>query len=104
DNAARAGVSSDVEICERSLAMLDAPSGPGTLATNPPYGVRIGARSEQRRLYAELGRMARARCPGWTMALLCPAGPDAALSLPLSVRLSTRNGGIAVRLIVGRIP
>jgi putative N6-adenine-specific DNA methylase len=104
-NAARAGVSEDVDLSTRSISAIAPPPGPGSVVINPPYGVRVGERDPLRNLYAALGRTLRDRCPGWTLALL---SPDHALErqvgIPLDEALRTSNGGIPVRLVVGRVP
>jgi putative N6-adenine-specific DNA methylase len=103
-NATRAGVAADIEITRRSLSAVEPPRGPGWLVTNPPYGVRVGERDPLRDLYAQLGHVARAKCAGWTVALLAA---DRALArhtgLPLVPRLETSNGGIPVTMMVGRV-
>jgi putative N6-adenine-specific DNA methylase len=96
-NAARAGVERDIEIIQRPLSELAAPEAAGHLVTNPPYGVRVGDRSELDALYASLGRTATERLDGWCVVLLA-AEPRlaAATALPLRELFATRNGGIAV--------
>jgi putative N6-adenine-specific DNA methylase len=69
-NAARAGVLPDLELAVLPLSGLEPPPGTGWLVTNPPYGVRVGESDALRNLYAALGRVARGRLPGWTVALL----------------------------------
>jgi putative N6-adenine-specific DNA methylase len=104
-NAARAGVSEDVDLAVRPISAIEPPPGPGWIVINPPYGVRVGERDPLRNLYAALGRTLRARAPGWTLALL---SPDHALErqvgIPLDEALRTSNGGIPVRLVVGHVP
>jgi putative N6-adenine-specific DNA methylase len=104
-NAARAGVSDDIDLGVRPISAIEPPPGPGWIVINPPYGVRVGERDPLRNLYAALGRTLRAGAPGWTLALL---SPDHALErqvgLPLDEALRTSNGGIPVRLVVGRVP
>jgi putative N6-adenine-specific DNA methylase len=104
-NAERAGVGADVAFAVRPLSALEPPAAEaGLLVCNPPYGVRVGESDALRNLYAALGRVARARCPGWTLALL---GADRRLEgqvgIALTAVLRTSNGGIPVRLLVGRI-
>lgn len=103
DNARRAGVDADIRFEVRPLSTIDPPAGPGVLVTNPPYGVRVGEAAPLRDLYAALGRTARQRLPGWTIAFLS-ADPalDRQTELGLEERLRTVNGGIAVSLRVGR--
>jgi len=104
-NAERAGVAADVELSVRAVSSIDPPPGPGWMVINPPYGVRVGERDPLRDLYAALGRTLRARCPGWTLALLSPdPGLDRQVGVPLEEALRTSNGGIPVRLAVGRVP
>ena len=104
-NAARAGVADDVELSVRPVSAIDPPPGPGSVVINPPYGVRVGERDPLRNLYAALGRTLRARCPGWTLALLSPDHAlEAQVGVPLDEALRTSNGGIPVRLVTGRVP
>lgn len=102
-NAERAGVSADITFDTRALSAVEPPRGPGWLITNPPYGVRVGEREALRDLFATLGRVARERLPGWTVALLsADRRLEAQTGLALEERLSTNNGGIPVRVVVGR--
>ena len=107
-NAERAGVASDIEVLERPVSAVEPPpaaSGRGAIVTNPPYGVRVGERRSLRDLYAAFGTVARARFPGWGIALLsADRALEAQLGLELEERFRTRNGGIPVRLVAGRIP
>jgi putative N6-adenine-specific DNA methylase len=104
-NAERAGVLGDVELTERAVSGIQPPAVPGWMVLNPPYGVRIGERDRLRNLYAQLGNVLRARCPGWRFALL---SADPTLERQLRLRaepiLRTSNGGIEVRLVAGRVP
>lgn len=99
-NAERAGVAADVAFSRLALSAISPPPGPGWLVTNPPYGVRVGDRRALRDLYAQLGNVWRARCPGWKLVLLS-ADPRlaAALGAPLETIAETRNGGIDVRIV-----
>jgi len=109
-NAERAGVADRITTAQASVSelgraeLVGAGAGPGWLVTNPPYGKRV-AGGDLRDLYARLGDVARARLPGWTAALLV-ADPGLAgqTRLRLEERLRTSNGGLAVHLLVGRIP
>jgi putative N6-adenine-specific DNA methylase len=105
-NAARAGVENDIEITTRALSAVEPPGGmPGWLVTNPPYGVRVGERAPLRNLYAQLGKVARAKCAGWTVAFLSADGNLARhTGLPLEAQLDTSNGGIPVRVLTGPVP
>jgi putative N6-adenine-specific DNA methylase len=106
-NAERAGVLDDIDFAVRPLSAIEPPAGvsvPGWLITNPPYGVRVGESRALRDLYAALGRTARQKLPGWTLALLsADRALERQIGIPLTTALQTRNGGIAVRIEVGRV-
>jgi putative N6-adenine-specific DNA methylase len=99
-NAMRAGVVDDIDVATRAVSAIDPPPGPGWLVTNPPYGVRVGDRDQLRDLYAQLGRVARAKCAGWTVGMV---SGDRALTrhtrLPFIAQLRTTNGGLPVELV-----
>jgi putative N6-adenine-specific DNA methylase len=105
-NAERAGVADDVELSVRALSAMGMPSAaPGHVVTNPPYGVRVGEVAPLRDLYARFGQVLRAKCPGWRLVMLSAnARLEKELRLRLEERLSTRNGGIPVRLLTAEIP
>ncbi|MFI5244691.1 MAG: hypothetical protein ACHQQR_05650, partial [Gemmatimonadales bacterium] len=104
-NATRAGVAADIEIRRGALSGITPPAGRGLLVTNPPYGARVRAGGEVRNLYAQLGNVARAKCPGWTIAFLsADRAMEAQLKLPLEEALRFRNGGIPVRLMRATLP
>lgn len=104
-NAERAGVAGDVEFSVRAISAIEPPAERGLLATNPPYGKRVGHRSNVGDLYAQLGNVARERCRGWRIAMY---SPDARLAkqtaLPFREALRTSNGGIKVALIAAEVP
>jgi putative N6-adenine-specific DNA methylase len=103
-NAARAGVEADIAFRRAAVSALEPPAGPGFLVTNPPYGVRIGERDALRDLFARLGQVARARCPGWTVALLAAHAEHArATGLALEPVWRSTNGGTRVRLVTGPV-
>ena len=102
-NAERAGVAADVRWAVQPISALAAAVGPGLVATNPPYGVRVGEAGRLRDLYAQLGHVARRARAGWDVALVS-ANPtlERQTELELSARVRTRNGGIPVRFMTGR--
>jgi putative N6-adenine-specific DNA methylase len=105
-NAARAGVTDDVALAVHALSAAPIPPHErGWIVTNPPYGVRVGESARVRDLWAQLGKVLRARAPGWQVALL---SPDQALErqvgMPLRLAARTTNGGIPVRIVVGQVP
>lgn len=103
-NAERAGVAGDIELTRRAISAIEPPPIAGCVATNPPYGARVGDRDSLRNLYSQFGKVLRAKCRGWTVALLS-ADPrlDSRLGVPLRPVLKTRNGGIAVRAMRGKV-
>ncbi|HEU5208781.1 MAG TPA: hypothetical protein VFU06_05155 [Longimicrobiales bacterium] len=104
-NAERAGVQDDIAFEQRAISDARVPEGVGALVTNPPYGVRVGDTGELRDLYAALGNLARRRLPGWQVAVLCADRRLCAqMRLPLQPAFATRNGGLAVELMQGRVP
>jgi putative N6-adenine-specific DNA methylase len=104
-NAERAGVAGDIELVEAPISAMPADHGAGLIATNPPYGVRIGETDRLRNLYAQLGNVLRTKRPRWRLAMLSADKTlERQLKLPLEEKLRTRNGGIAVRLVTARLP
>jgi putative N6-adenine-specific DNA methylase len=103
-NAERAGVLGQIEFSVRAISAIEPPPGPGWVVTNPPYGARVSASRDLRNLYAQLGNVLRAHCPGWQAAIL---SSDIALlgqtGLPLDHSLALVNGGIPVRLGRGTV-
>jgi len=105
-NAARAGVADDVAFAVHALSAAPIPAHErGWIVTNPPYGVRVGESGRVRDLWAQLGKVLRARAPGWEVALLSPDQLlERQLGIPLRLAARTTNGGIPIRLMVGRVP
>jgi putative N6-adenine-specific DNA methylase len=99
-NAARAGVAEDIAFEQRAVSAVHPPDEPGWVCTNPPYGVRVSERAELRNLYAQLGKVLRAKCAGWNVAMFS-ADPrlDRATGLAFRRVLSTVNGGIPVQVV-----
>ncbi|MGC4001075.1 MAG: RNA methyltransferase [Anaeromyxobacter sp.] len=99
-NAAAAGVAELVTFAREDAGRVRPPDGPGLLAVNPPYGVRLdeGTREAWQALASLLARLG-----GWTAVVL---GPDRGLEklLPAAPAeaLAVRNGGLACRLLVYR--
>ncbi len=78
-NAERAGVLNDIEFTVRAMSAIE-PIGAGDVITNPPYGQRVGgadAHGDVRNLYAQLGKVLRAKCAGLARGDVeqrCPLG------------------------------
>jgi len=103
-NAERAGVLRDLELSVQSISALRPAAPPGLIATNPPYGVRIGDADRLRNLYARFGDVVRRQRPGWKLALLsADRRLERHTGLRFEERFATRNGGIPVRLVVATI-
>jgi putative N6-adenine-specific DNA methylase len=103
ENARRAGVASDIVIENHSLSEMKAPAEQGWIVSNPPYGLRVGDAGPLKNLYARLGQIIRAHAPKLSLALLsADKSLDAQLRTPLEEVFRTTNGGIPVRLVVGR--
>lgn len=103
-NAERAGVAGDIDIRQAVISDLELPEEPGWIVTNPPYGVRVGERLRLRNLYAQTGKVLRARAGGWRLALLSVHPVlDQQLGIPLTPVWETTNGGIRVRLVVAQL-
>ena len=97
-NAAAAGLAEHLRLEPGDFRDFSPPPGPGILVCNPPYGDRLGRGDDLEALYADLGRMVRERCSGWTLWLL--SGNPAltgALRLKASQRIAVSNGGIDCR-------
>jgi putative N6-adenine-specific DNA methylase len=99
-NADRAGLTGSIEFSVRAISAIDLPPGPGWVVTNPPYGVRVSQRKDLRNLYAQFGKVMRAKCPGWRVTMVCDrvqlirnTGLDFDQGIP------TMNGGLKVSLV-----
>ena len=71
------------------------------IATNVPYGERVGDERELLPLFARFGALLRERCVGWHTAILS-GNPrlSAALELPRARRLALKNGAIDCELLL----
>jgi putative N6-adenine-specific DNA methylase len=101
-NAASAGVADAIRFARVDAAQAVPPAGPGLLATNPPYGIRLQPEDGLRESWTALGALV-AKLHGWDVAVL---GPDRGLERLLPVApvesLRVRNGGIPCRLFLVR--
>ena len=103
-NAERAGMAEYIDFSQHSLSAIE-PEGTGWVVTNPPYGRRVSANKDLRNLYAQIGNVLRAKCPGWRAAIL--SGDKYLLDqtgLKLDTSLSLDNGGVTVLLGQGIVP
>ncbi len=97
ENAQRAGVGGDLRLDQLPLREArPAAPGPGLIATNPPYGVRV--RGDLPRLYGELGELAR-RSGYRVAALTADRRAAQRAGVPWKPLLRTTNGGLKVELL-----
>ncbi|HSD84116.1 MAG TPA: class I SAM-dependent RNA methyltransferase [Anaerolineae bacterium] len=97
-NAERAGVLNDIELTHCAMSAIE-PNGSGDVITNPPYGQRIGD-SDVRNLYAQFGKVLRAKCAGWRVAMLSSdVHWEYGTGLKFQPIARFNNGGIKVRLV-----
>jgi len=95
-NAGSAGVADDVSADQAPLRAANPPAGPGLIATNPPYGVRL--RADLDAIYRDLGDLARrSRCR--VVALAPERAPVRSSKLEWKTLLRTSNGGLRVQLL-----
>lgn len=96
-NAEAAGVADAIRLSREDAARVVPPPGPGTCATNPPWGIRLdeGTAEAWRALGALLSRLS-----GWEVALLGPdRGWERLLPLAPASAIPVRPGGVACRLL-----
>ena len=100
-NAERAGVGADIMFTHRALSAME-PLEPGSLvATNPPYGVRVGKGSDVRDLYAQFGNVLLAKAPGANVAMYLPeAHLGRQTRLEFEELYKTSNGGLPVAAVL----
>ena len=104
-NAARAQVEGDVRFSVANFGQGEIPIAPGLVVLNPPYGHRLGQRSQALRLARDIGQTLLAHYRGWRAGILCP-DPQFVASVAAGARrqpLAThvlRNGGLRVHLAV----
>jgi len=103
-NSAAAGVDASISLSLADAREVTAPAPQGTIVTNPPYGVRLGADDDLRRLYAEFADNLKRNFAGWNAWLLC--GEQSlvkAIRLSPSRRTPLFNGAIECRLVEYRM-
>ncbi|HLF25713.1 MAG TPA: THUMP domain-containing protein [Anaerolineae bacterium] len=103
-NAERAGVADRIEFTCRAVSAIEPPAFPGWVVTNPPYGVRVSQKHDLRNLYAQLGHVLRAKCPGWRIALLTNSVQlQKNIGIDFDGGAALVNGGLRVRLFSGKV-
>ena len=103
----RAGLDGVVSIARRDLTDLKAPTGVGhgLVATNPPYGGRLGQRDSLRQLYGWMRERLDAQFPGWVFAVISgdPRIGDGLDLIPTHTA-ETFNGSIPVTVSIFDVP
>lgn len=98
-NAARAGVADVVTVDKRVVSHLEGRTGPGLVATNPPYGKRVGD-GDLEPLYKRMGAVLRERRPEWGLAVVAN---DPTLARAADARLRPiagfGHGGLKVQVL-----
>jgi putative N6-adenine-specific DNA methylase len=102
-NAARALVEDDVRFAVAEFGHDPIPTTPGLVVLNPPYGHRLGQRTQALRLARAIGQTLQAHYRGWRAGILCPDAPFAAAVAAGARRTPVithvlRNGGLRVHL------
>ena len=102
DNARRAGLGEYVRVDAGELSRFEPPRGAddgGLVATNPPYGVRLGQVEELAELYARLGERLVAGFQGWRAAVFT-AEPSLARATGLrsTKQYTLYNGAVETKL------
>ncbi len=87
-NAERAGVADLVDVAERVVSDLTPAPAPGVIATNPPYGKRVGD-GDLRPLYQRFGFVAREQRPGSELVIVAA---DRELARSIDRRLKPLGG------------
>jgi 23S rRNA (guanine2445-N2)-methyltransferase / 23S rRNA (guanine2069-N7)-methyltransferase len=101
ENVERAKLRGVIHIERRELAeVTNVGAAKGLLATNPPYGERIGDQEQLRALYELLGERLRNGFQGWKAAVLT-GNPPLAKAIGIEARRSHTlfNGRIECRLL-----
>jgi 23S rRNA (guanine2445-N2)-methyltransferase / 23S rRNA (guanine2069-N7)-methyltransferase len=99
-NARRAQIATQVNFQRTAVSAARPPGPSGLVATNPPYGVRLGDEAAARAVHRELGATLRAHFGGWQAAILT-ALPTASRELRLRTfrTHAVWNGAIECRLL-----
>lgn len=101
-NADQAGFGGRLRFSKQSVGDLRPPEGVsvGLVVVNPPYGERLGEKTQLAPLYAELGAVLRERFVGWKAAVFT-GNPELAKSMGLRAyrHHTLYNGALECRLL-----
>jgi putative N6-adenine-specific DNA methylase len=89
------------EFRQQAISDLMPPPGPpGLVIVNPPYGMRVGEKTDLSPLYRALGQTLLARFAGWRVGLVTSEASLAeATGLPFAAPAgSVSHGGVRVTL------
>ena len=102
-NIERAGLQGKIHVEKKALAQFVLPpkTTPGLVATNPPYGERLGEIAELMPLYTLLGSKLKEVCRGWQGAVFT-GNPDLGKVMGLRARkfYALFNGALACKLLL----
>ncbi|HUP97590.1 MAG TPA: THUMP domain-containing protein [Usitatibacter sp.] len=100
-NLKEAGLEDAVRLKQVNLLELSPPADTGMLVTNPPYGMRLGEKSELAAFYPQLGDALKKKFDGWT-AFIFSGDPELAKLIRLKPARKTvlYNGALECRLYV----
>ncbi|BBO76867.1 RNA methyltransferase [Desulfosarcina widdelii] len=77
--------------------------GPGLVAINPPYGIRIGSSHQAADLFQRICRHLNAAFTGWDVALISPE-KSLLQTVPFAFRqVPMRHGGLRLKLLLGTV-
>ncbi len=104
ENLAALGIAGSVELKQADALEVIAPAPQGVLITNPPYGVRLGAREDMSLFYPKFGDALKQKFAGWRCYILS-ADPELrrGIRLHASKRTPIFNGPLECRLYEYRI-
>ena len=103
-NLRGAGLDKVVSLKKANVLDISAPAKEGIIATNPPYGVRLGEQQQLAEFYPKLGDVLKKQFTGWRAYLL-----SADMQLPKLIRLAASkrtplfNGALECRLFEYRM-
>jgi 23S rRNA (guanine2445-N2)-methyltransferase len=98
-NVEAAGLSGAIELKQADVLETGAPGTSGVLVANPPYGVRLGEKSELAELYPRLGDALKRHYAGWR-CFIFSGDPQLAKLIRLhpSRKIPLYNGALECRL------
>ena len=115
DNAKRAGMAEKIRFEEQDLSDARppdtesrpwaAPTVPGLVVTNPPYGERLGAEADVIKIHSLLGATLKAHFAGWQVGVFT-GRPDLGPRIGLRAKelYSMYNGPLPCKLLLFEVP